>query len=236
LRFAEKGIYFREMPGIDLKKLFLCLLIASVVACAVIGMAVILFGSFGEFETKVLLTAVTITVTSILGLICGAALEERRNKVVPAGGIIFAIFSAILWLVLIWGDPIESDLYVKSLMCATVLGESCSHISLLSLARLDTRFRWARYAAHISIWLSAVYLIFLIWNPGFVDHDLTGRVLGVLGIVVASLTIVTPILHKLSSGTITLDAIDSEIAELKERLAGLENKKSTMLSRQQSLP
>ena len=37
------------------------------VACAVIGIAVIIIGDFGEFEIRVLLTMLTITVTSILG-------------------------------------------------------------------------------------------------------------------------------------------------------------------------
>jgi len=56
----------------NIRKVFLYLLIASVAVSALIGIAVIIMGDFGEFEIRVLLTMLTITVTSILGLACGA--------------------------------------------------------------------------------------------------------------------------------------------------------------------
>ena len=69
------------------RKLFLYTLIASVALCALIGIAVMLFGEFGEFETKVLLTTFTVAVTSILGLACGAYYESRHARMLPFTGI-----------------------------------------------------------------------------------------------------------------------------------------------------
>ena len=63
----------------NIKKLFLYLLIASVAVSSLVGIFVILFGNFGEFEVKVLLTTLTIMVTSILRLACGALLESNRR-------------------------------------------------------------------------------------------------------------------------------------------------------------
>lgn len=209
----------------DLKRLFLVILVLSVVVSAAIGIVVILIGNFGEFETKVLLTTLTITVTSILGLACGAYLETGRGRTLPSAGIVLALVSAVMWIILIWQMRIENDTYIKSLMSATLLAASCSHISLLSLARLERKFIWSRYAAHVAIWALTAFLLYFIWTNGNIDEDLMGRVIGVLGIVIASLTVITPIFHKLSAGEPNAGEIDAEIAKLKDRIAELETKK-----------
>ncbi len=209
----------------DLKRLFLVILVLSVVVSAAIGIVVILIGNFGEFETKVLLTTLTITVTSILGLACGAYLETGRGKTLPTAGIVLALVSAVMWIILIWQMRIENDTYIKSLMSATLVAASCSHISLLSLARLERKFIWSRYAAHVAIWALTAFLLYFIWTNGNIDEDLMGRVIGVLGIIIASLTVITPIFHKLSAGEPNAGEIDAEIAKLKDRIAELETKK-----------
>ena len=86
----------------NLKRIFLYLLIASVAASALIGIVVILLGNFGDHETKVLLTAGTVTMTSILGLACGAYLESGRGRVVPITGIVLALAAAVMWTLIIW--------------------------------------------------------------------------------------------------------------------------------------
>lgn len=214
------------MPDWNLKKIFLYSLIVSVALSATIGIVVILFGNFGEFETKILLTTLTITVTSILGLACGAFLETGRGRVLPVSGIAFAIASAIMWIVMIWQGTIHNDWFVKSLMSATLLAASCSHISLLSLAQLEKRFLWSRYAVHVSVWLLTALLLYFIWTNGDIDQDLMGRVTGVFGIIIASLTVITPVFHKLSASALTTDEIDSEIAKLKARIEELESEKT----------
>src|SRR3982750_279411 len=119
------------MQHLNLKKFFLYLLIASVAFSALLGIGVILFGNFGDFETRVLLTALTVTVTSILGLACGAYLETGSEKVLPACGISFAVLSAILWIIAIWGSSNQGEFFVKTLMSVTLFAAACSHLSLL---------------------------------------------------------------------------------------------------------
>lgn len=212
----------------NLKRYFLYSLIVSVAASAVIGIVVILIGNFGEFETKVLLTTTTITVTSILGLACGAFLETGRGQMLPLTGIGLAGVSAVMWIVLIWQGTIQNDVFVKSLMSATLLAAACAHISLLSLARLERRFIWSLYAAHATIWPLTIFLLYLIWTNANADEEIIGRVTGVLGIIIAALTVITPVFHKLSSGEKGAAEIDAEIEELRAKIEQLETRKAVM--------
>lgn len=215
------------MTGFNSKRAFLYLLIASVALSAIIGIAVLIFGNFGEFETKVLLTTLTVTVTSILGLACGAYLETGRGRVIPIAGIVVAVISCVMWIFLVWHGTVNEDFYAQILMSLTLFSATCAHISLLSLAILDSRFIWSRYAFIAADSVLTAYLLFLIWNDKWIDNDITPRVIGVLSIVVAALTLVTPIFHKLSSSQSVAD-IDSEIESLKNRIAELEAKRASL--------
>ena len=217
------------MNDLNTKRAFLYLLIVSVGLSALIGIAVLIVGNFGEFEIKVLLTTVTVTVTSILGLACGAYLETRRGRVIPIAGIIIAVVSCVLWIVLVWHGTVHEDFYAQILMSLTLLSATCAHISLLSLASLDRRFMWSRYAFYIADWTLTAYLLFLIWNDKWIDSDSTPRIIGVLSIIVAALTLVTPIFYKLSADEATTTSIDAEIERLREQIAQLEAKKATLI-------
>jgi hypothetical protein len=208
------------------KRLFLYLFIASVSLSALIGIGVILFGNFGDREVRVLMTTLTITVTSILGLACGAYLE-RKNSLLPVAGIIVAVIAALLWLVVIWskGRP-PGEGYIKTTVTLTVLACACSHLSLLSMAQLEKKFAWARPVAHFLIWSLAGFIIIVVWaEPA--DYEVISRIMGVLAILVAVVTIVTPVFHKLSAVETGAD-IDAEIEALKLKIQELERKKSQL--------
>lgn len=124
-----------------MKNLFLKILIASVSLSAAIGIVVILIGNFGELETKVLLSTLTITLTSLLGLACGAYFETGRGKYLPSAGIVFTLASAVLWLFTIWSWQIGNEYIAKGTVTVTLLAVACAHLSLVSMARFDARFR-----------------------------------------------------------------------------------------------
>ncbi|MBX3292181.1 MAG: hypothetical protein KF881_04710 [Acidobacteria bacterium] len=212
----------------NLRRFFLYLLIGSVTVSAVIGIAVILIGNFGELESKILLTTMTITATSILGLACGAYLETGRGRVMPLAGIALSVVSAAMWMIVIWSWQETNDTFVKALMSATLLAASCSHLSLLSLARLDKRFAWSLIAAHAAVWSLSAIVLYLIWLTPPEPSELIARILGVLGIIIASLTVVTPVFHKLSTHEPDLDAIDEKITRLKEELDELQRKRDEL--------
>jgi hypothetical protein len=214
------------MQAINLKRAFLYLLIASVAASAVIGIVVVLFGNFGEFETKVLMTALIVTAVSVMGLACGACLEARKGRLVPIAGILFAVLSGILWMVMLWSkfEP-GNDVFVHSLMSATVIALGCAHISLLSLARLDRRFYWSRIAAHVAVWSLTGLLLIIFWADIDPSQNILARTMGVLSIVIAALTVVTPVFHHLSSSGDDAAKIDAEIADLTARIEKLKQQR-----------
>jgi hypothetical protein len=214
--------------GLNLKKFFLHLLIGSVSISAVIGIVVILLGDFGELESKILLTTTSVTATSILGLACGAYLETGRDRVLPIAGIGFSVLAAILWIILIWGAFRNEEIYIKISGSSALLAVACSHLSLISLARLDQKYIWSRFTLYSCVWLLVAILLWLIWFDPTNPSDLVLRTNGVLSIIIAALTITTPIFHKLSQSASEEKEIDEEIGKLKERLAELEQRKAEL--------
>ena len=217
------------MDGINLKRVFLYTLIGSVALSAVLGIGVLLFGDFGDFETRVLITALIVTAVSIMGLACGACVEAGKGRVVPLAGIVFAVLSGILWMVMLWArvEP-RKDVFVHSLMSATVMALGCALISLLSLATLDRRFYWSRVAAHVAVWSLTALLLVIFWADIDPSQNMLARTMGVLSIVIAALTVVTPVFHKLSSPGNDAAKIDAEIDRLRARIADLEKRKASL--------
>ena len=211
-----------------IKKLFLYLFVGSIGVSALIGIAILIFGNFGEFEVRVLLTALTVTVTSILGLACGAFLETGRQRAIPLIGIALAVISGVMWMFVVWLDGNRGDVFVRSLLSITIVAAACAHISLISLARLDAPFRWLRIAAHATVWPLAALLVVLIWNSSWMEKDVWGRIVGIVSILVGAVTVMTPIFHWLSSAEPTAEAIDIEIAKLTTRIDELRQMRSAM--------
>lgn len=217
------------MGNLNVKKLFLYTLITSVAVSALIGIVVILIGNFGETEGKILGTTFTIAVTSILGLACGAYLETKRGKILPIVGIIFSIISAIFFFVMIWGGAIwRKENFFEGLATVTIIAVSCSLLSLISIAKLDSKFQWSRIALYICVWTLSAILIWILWFAQDSENELIIRIIGVLSIIIAALTIITPVFHKLSNSLPEAKQIDEEIERLKAKIAELEAKKAEL--------
>src|SRR5215204_5898654 len=214
------------MDSINIKRIFLYTLIASVVLSAVIGIGVVLFGDFGQTEVRVLMTTLTVTITSILGLACGAYFETGRGRLLPSAGIALSLAAALMSFLIIWDVLDDSETFIKSFVSVTLLAAACSHLSLLLLARLDRRFVWSRTASFICVGLLTAVLIFITWLQEPVSDETTARILGVLSILVASLTVMTPVFHKLSNAETNVDAIDEEIGRLRRKIEELEAQKA----------
>ena len=213
------------MSNLNAKKLFLYLFLFSIGVSALVGIAILIFGNFGELEVRVLLTALTITVTSILGLACGAFLETGNGRLVPITGIVLAVVSGVMWMFVIWPEGNRGDTFVRSLLSITIIAAACAHVSLLSLARFEKRFSWVHTAAHATIWPLAATLVFLVWDSHWIGEEISGRVVGVISILVGAVTVMTPIFHWLSHAEPTAAAIDAEIEALRDKIAMLEKRR-----------
>jgi hypothetical protein len=212
----------------NLRRLFFYVFITSVVLSAGIGIGVLLFGNFGHIETRVLMTTLSVTITSILGLACGAYFETGRGRALPVAGIFFSLSAGLMSFFIIWNALDRNETFIKAFLTATMLGAACSHLSLLSLARLDRRFAWSRVTAFVCVSLLCAISLYIVWFEPIGGSDLIYRILGVLGILVGSVTILTPVLHRLSSTEPDVVVLDKEIERLKKRLAELELERSRL--------
>ena len=185
-----------------------------------LGIGVVLLGNFGELEVRVLMTTLTVTVTSILGLACGAYYETGRGRTLPLAGIVCTIVAALMTFLIIWDVLDNSKVFIKAATTVMMmLAVSTSHLSLLSIARLDRRFAWSRIAAFVFVGLLAAILLFLMWFEPEGESDIVSRVIGILSILVASVTVITPVFHKAEIlNEATIDSIDLEIGPLREKI------------------
>lgn len=204
------------------------MLIASVAFSALIGIAVILLGDLGELEVRVLLTTLTVTVTSIAGLACGAYYETGRGRELPVVGIVLSGVAALMVMFIIWDVLDDNTNYIKATVTAAMLAASASHLSLLSLARLDKRFAWSRIAAFLLIGSLDAILLYILWFEPESDSGLVSRAIGILSILIAAVTVITPVFHKLSAREDDVIAIDAEIADLLKRINELRAKKAAL--------
>jgi hypothetical protein len=226
------------------KKFFLYLLTCSITLSALMGIWALISGEFGETQGRVLGTTCTIVGASVLGLACGAFLEAPKSRklpilAVPVAGICLAALSALITLYLIWvtSEPYKGT--YKLLFTSIVFAFSFAQLSLLSLARLATRFKWALTMAFISILTLAALGSAIIISEANSDDGIVLRLLGILAVVDAAATVMIPVFHRLSMGEAaqtsvvtykpTVTEIDAEIAELKLQISRLEKQKADIL-------
>jgi len=179
------------------KRTALWFLIASVAVSAVIGIIAIVIGAFGKTEARILLTTLAISAASICALACGALWESGRVKLLPMIGIALAIFAAILIIAGIWWEP-SGDGYWKFTASAGLIAAATAHVCLLALAKLAPRFVWSQIVAYTAAYFLALLFIYLIYFTP--KGDALIRVIGVTSTVLAAVTILTPVFHRLSRG------------------------------------
>jgi hypothetical protein len=170
-------------------------LIGSIAASALVGIYVLLLGSFGEREERVLLTAMSVSGLSILAMACGSAFERSRLGKLPQAGALASVASFVLFMVGIWSDSGWRSLWYLAISLA-LLACATAFASLLSLATLARKFRWTQRLGMISAFLLAAVLILVLWAE--LDSEGAWRLVGVLAIVVGAVAIGVPVLHHMS--------------------------------------
>ena len=195
------------------KKIAPWLLIASVATSAALGIIIVLAGTFSDLQIRIVLTTLTISAASICALASGALWESKRKMLLPSGGVILATLTAILVIFGIWTEPRNEEFW-KFTVSVGLVAVATAHACLLALAKLARRFVWARIVAFVAIYFLAVCFIYIIY---FTPKGDTGvRIVGATAIIVAALTILTPIFHRLSRGD--LDETVAAVAGTERRL------------------
>lgn len=216
----------------SLRQLFLWMHIVAVACSASAGIGQILARNYNDL--RVLFTAVTIALASVCALGCGAALEGKRAKIFPVAGLVLTLLGTLMALYSIWLDrSLHGSIkwFDQWTMVIWIMAVACSHISLLSIARLSKRYRWAIFLAVFSILTVAWFMSLFVMLP---ERTKFGneffRIIAVATIVDAAMSVLIPIFHLLSYRELKdldsgdgsrLEAIDAQIAQLEGRLADL---------------
>lgn len=179
------------------KKIALWFLICSVAISAILGIIIVLAGTFSDLQIRIILTTLTISAASICALASGALWEKRRERFLSLSGAILAVLAAVLVVAGIWTEA-DNDEFWKFAASVSLLAVATAHVCLLALASLARRFAWTRLAALVAVYSLAGLFIYIIY---FTPKGDTGvRIIGATSIIVAALTILTPIFHRLSRG------------------------------------
>ncbi|QDV45966.1 hypothetical protein Enr13x_58700 [Stieleria neptunia] len=214
----------------SLKKPLLYLLIGSVLLSALLGIVLVLRGNWGWLEVRVILTTVIIAVASVCGLACDLSRTPSGFNAMPKSGLVLTAVTTVLLLFGIWCE-IGSEAYWKTTTVLISIGVATIHVSLLSIAKLANRFRWVYFiGSQIIFGLALLIAAVIVFE---INSELLWRFLAAHSIVVAAISIVIPILHRISKtdanrGDLLMpvearnvDSIDRQIAQLEERLAQL---------------
>ncbi|MDQ3472723.1 MAG: hypothetical protein M3447_03205 [Acidobacteriota bacterium] len=193
------------------KKLALWFLIISVSLSALLGILAILSGTFGDLEGRIILTTITISGASICALAAGALWENRGARVLPRIAVALAVLAASFIIFGIWAK-ISADEFRKFAATIGVPALASAQACLISLAQLAPRFASTRIIALIAIFFLATLIILTI--HGEVREEGFFKMMGATAILVAALTIMMPIFHRLSRG----DLIDSKAFASADRL------------------
>lgn len=221
-----------------LKKPLLYSLIASVVLGAIIGIILVLRNTWGWFEIRVMLTTVIIAVASLCGLACELSKLPFGLNGLPRAGLVLTCLAAAILLLGMWTDN-DSEQFWKVAITICIFAVATVHVCLLSIARLAGRFRWISFIGTQLIFGLAVTLAVAILSE--IDSEGIWRFIAALSIVVAAITLVIPILHRigrmdgnrkeflLPTDQRNVASIDAEIAHLQEQIEKLQKVKAAII-------
>lgn len=166
---------------------------AAVGVNALAGIFALLSGSgnLGETETRILLTALTLSFASILLLAPVATWQQVRFEgfpFLPAASAACISSAAVVITVAIWAEPANSENLAKVVLTLGTLGIGFGHVSLLMLARPGT-LRTAAIAVSL---LLVAELIGAIWGTG-VSGDDKWRLIGITSILAIALSVLVPV-------------------------------------------
>ena len=181
-----------------MRTLALRALIGSIALSALTGIYVLVFGNDGDLEEKVLVTALSISVLSILVMACGVGLERRKLSLLPHAGTASAAGGFVLLMIVIW-DLGSHRAWAQGALSLVLASAAAALACLLSLAALAPRFRWVRALGFFSDAALATMMILFVWEGLDTESEIFTRMTGVLAILLGAVTVAVPILHRMSS-------------------------------------
>lgn len=227
------------MSNPTLKRILLYCLVGSVAVGAVLAILFVLLNTWGWFEVRVILTTIVIAVASLCVMACELARTPKGANLLTYAGFGLTSLASVMILIGMWSDAGDHHYWM---MCGSLSSFAIAtvHVCLLSVAPLASKFKWVYYIAfQISYGLAIVFSLMLF--EAFRPDDHIARVIIAVSIVDTALTLVIPILSRISRSerpTELLEsplelrnaaAIDHEIRLLRQRIVELEKLKTKPL-------
>jgi phage FluMu protein Com len=182
---------------LSIKRTLLHAVIAALALSALCGIYVLLSGSLGKTESKILFTTLTISYFSMTSLACAAAYEQKRYLLLAVPGLVLGVMGLLFFVPSIWAEWFEIQTISKAMCIMGVLSFSFAQACFLSLATLQRHQVWVYYAAVVSILgLAAIISGIIVFEP-LPREDWIMRFVGAVGILDACFSLCVPILHRL---------------------------------------
>ncbi len=227
------------MSNPTLKRILLYCLVGSVAVGAVLAILFVLLNTWGWFEVRVILTTIVIAVASLCVMACELARTPKGANLLPYAGFSLTVLASVMILLGMWGD-LSDQAYWKLSGSLSTFAIATVHVCLLSVAPLASKFKWVYYIAfQLSYGLAIVFSLMLFQAFRLDEH--IGRVIIAVSIVDTALTLVIPILSRISRSERPIEllesplelrnaaAIDHEIRLLRQRIVELEKLKTKPL-------
>lgn len=187
------GVSGRRAPGSHLRRAGLTLFFAAVAVNAALGVYAVVVPDFGETEGKVLVTSLCVTGAVVVALACEPAWEQGLLGLVPAvTAVLGAAGFGLVVVVGIWAKT-EGDVWGRAVGTAFTPMAAGVVASLLALARLAPRRRWAFLATLALLAAGAALVLGIVWTDDPAEWYV--RVLGVVLIALAAVVVTVPVLH-----------------------------------------
>ncbi|MCW3124611.1 MAG: uncharacterized protein JWO03_269 [Bacteroidetes bacterium] len=175
-----------------IRRTFVWGLFITLVASALLGILIFLFGAFKMRELKVLFSTLDVSACSLAALCC-ATLLSTKFKWFSVLGVLTSLSCMMAFLYVIWFDREVTN--YDFLLTLVVLTGTFAHISLILLTPPVNRTVTSILTVTVlCITLLGVMLLLMIWGD---EHkESFYRTLGVIGILDVLGTIISPILGK----------------------------------------
>lgn len=191
-----------------LRKAFLWSMIVSLCLAALLGIAALLLPNWARYDEEILFSTLLFGLYSLLALCCAIVQETRRLVGWMWIGIGAAAVALPIWIFIVWfesnldGDVVEQ--LAKTAGSLTTISVVIAQCGLLLLPRLDGPLAgFVRKATIIVSIALACTLIFMYWwfewIDNYIDDELIARGMGVMGILTACGTVITPIVWKVQA-------------------------------------
>lgn len=179
----------------SLRRAGLRVVVGLVVLNAALAIGVLLAGDFDGTGGRILATSLALTAAALLVLACEVGRESSRLGPAPALGAGAAVGGFAIIVASIWLEPAAT--WVGQLAGTFVAPAVAIALqSLVSLARLASRFRLAFPAVVVLSSLLAAMIVAVIWGDW--EGDWLMRLIGVVAVALAAFTILVPLFHRAS--------------------------------------